>query len=215
MTLNVQSLSDRVYEILRWRIVVHDIAPGEPIRQDALASEFEISKVPLREALTRLDEGNFVHLITHKGFVASPLSLAEVDEIFSLRLMLEPLIAAKSALTADAAEQKAVEIALNRLKDDPGDISTGALARRSLISALFSQPGQATTVKLVLQLFDRAERYYCDRSLPQGQNLARVRALVSAWLRRDADGVLEDYTQWLQFRADAARRSMYLGAKAS
>ncbi len=49
MSLVVRTLSDRVYEIVREQIVTGRLADNAPIRQDALAAELGISKIPLRE----------------------------------------------------------------------------------------------------------------------------------------------------------------------
>ena len=54
MAIVVRSLSDLTYELVRKRILEGLIAPGSPVRQDAIAEELGVSKIPLREALGRL-----------------------------------------------------------------------------------------------------------------------------------------------------------------
>ena len=88
--IEVRTLADRVYDIVRDRILSGDMAGGEPIRQDAIAGELGISKIPLREALTRLEQFGLVTSYANRGYVVSSLSAEEAEEVFALRLKLEP-----------------------------------------------------------------------------------------------------------------------------
>ncbi len=63
MSIVVRTLSDRVFEAVREQILKGRLRNGEPIRQDALATALGISKIPLREALARLEQEGL--LINH------------------------------------------------------------------------------------------------------------------------------------------------------
>ncbi len=76
-------------EILRQRILTGDLKSGQPIRQEQIAQELGVSRIPLREALKQLEAEGFVTIEPHKGAVVSTLSLAEVQELFELRIHLE------------------------------------------------------------------------------------------------------------------------------
>ncbi len=67
MTIVVRTLSDRVFEIVRERIVSGALPETVPIRHDALASELGVSKIPLREALTRLEQEGLVRSQANRG----------------------------------------------------------------------------------------------------------------------------------------------------
>src|SRR3546814_5763822 len=56
MSIVVRTLSERVFDIVREQIVVGELATDMPIRQDALAAELGVSKIPVREALARLEQ---------------------------------------------------------------------------------------------------------------------------------------------------------------
>jgi DNA-binding GntR family transcriptional regulator len=88
--IEVRTLADRVYDVVRDRILAGDLAGGDPIRQDTIAAELGISKIPLREALTRLEQHGLVSSSANRGFVVAPLSAEEAEEVFALRLKLEP-----------------------------------------------------------------------------------------------------------------------------
>ncbi len=84
-----QSLPDAIAQDLRERILNGELAEGETIRQSTLAEEYNVSRMPAREALRRLDAEGLVHLTTNRGATVTLHSLAEIAEIFDLRAMLE------------------------------------------------------------------------------------------------------------------------------
>ncbi len=79
-----------VVEELRSRILSGSIAPGLPLRQQALAEELGVSRIPLREAIRLLSTEGLLDLVPHRGAFVSMISLAEVREFFEIRLKLEP-----------------------------------------------------------------------------------------------------------------------------
>ncbi len=76
-------------ERLRERILHGDYPEGAPLRQDALAAELGVSRIPVREALRQLEAEGLVTFSPHVGAVVSSLSLAEIKELFDLRALLE------------------------------------------------------------------------------------------------------------------------------
>lgn len=80
---------------MRERILSAQLPPLQPIRQDALAAELGISKIPLREALTRLEQQGLLRSAPNRGFFVPALDAQEAEEIFELRLQLEPAAAAR------------------------------------------------------------------------------------------------------------------------
>ena len=76
------SLPDKIADDLRERILSGEMAEGETIRQEALAKEYEVSRMPVREALKRLDSEGLVQLTTNRGASVTKHSLREIGEIF-------------------------------------------------------------------------------------------------------------------------------------
>ena len=64
-------------------------APGAPLRQEDLAAEFGVSRIPVREALNKLQAEGLVVVEPNRGAFVARLSAHEVDEIFDLRVLLE------------------------------------------------------------------------------------------------------------------------------
>lgn len=103
-----QALSDGVYETLKALVMDHRIAPGERLNIDALARDLEVSPTPVREALARLESDGLVTKRALVGYSAAPLlDDNALDQLFELRLLLEPYcagLAAKLATPETAVE---------------------------------------------------------------------------------------------------------------
>ena len=90
MSLIVRTLSEQIFTVVRERIVTGKLPADQPIRQDALAGELGVSKIPLREALARLEQEGLLISHANRGFFVRPMSAQDAEEIFALRLAIEP-----------------------------------------------------------------------------------------------------------------------------
>jgi DNA-binding GntR family transcriptional regulator len=201
VTIVVRTLSDRVFEIVRERIVSGALPETVPIRQDALASELGVSKIPLREALARLEQEGLVAGQANRGYTVRPMSAKQAEEIYELRLAVEPSAAAYAARHADDRYRAAAVEAFERLEEGASDDLLDAAARnRAFHAALVAAAGRDLTIDLVQRLSVLAERYVVAHLRPAGRgNRAHSehRALLDAWLARDADAVRAMLTRHL------------------
>lgn len=78
------ALTDRSYELLRYRIIDGRLAPDERLQIDRLSKDLGVSHTPIREALNRLASDRLVNLEPYKGFRVAPLL-----DPSSLRLLFE------------------------------------------------------------------------------------------------------------------------------
>ncbi|TPE64779.1 GntR family transcriptional regulator [Sandaracinobacter neustonicus] len=190
MSLVVRTLSDRVFEIVREQIVTGQLADNAPIRQDALAAELGISKIPLREALARLEQDGLIVSHANRGYFVQPLSAEQLDEIFELRLSIEPAAAAHAALAATDAERSAAIDAFERLDSAAGiNLAEVAVRNREFHIALTNSPDRPLTMQLVQRLSIMAERYVVAHLEPAGRETRahqEHRGLLDAFLARDA-----------------------------
>lgn len=92
-----KTVAAAVADALRHRILNGEFLPGAQLRQDALAIEFGISRIPVREALLQLEASGLVKIAPHRGAVVAGLSLEEIEDIFQLRVQLEPTLLVLSA----------------------------------------------------------------------------------------------------------------------
>jgi DNA-binding GntR family transcriptional regulator len=78
-----------VAKILRKRILAGAYSEQQFIRQETIAQELGVSRIPVREALTLLEAEGLLIREKYRGAVVPKLSLTEIDEIYALRLMIE------------------------------------------------------------------------------------------------------------------------------
>src|SRR6476619_5448200 len=104
-------LPDIIYDWLREQILVGQLMPGTEIRQELLARHFGTSRIPIREALNRLQAEGLITLRPRRGFAVTSLNYDEIVEIFELRMAVEEhamRIATKERTEADAHEVEAL-----------------------------------------------------------------------------------------------------------
>ena len=112
--------SERVTAAIRSAILGGRFAPGSRIRQEELADEFGTSRLPVREALKRLESEGLIILVPNSGAWVAKLDLAECIEVYKMRERLEPLALGEGAGSLPAAilermEQLATE--MERVED--------------------------------------------------------------------------------------------------
>ena len=84
-----QSLAAAVVERLRDQILNGELREGEQLRQDAIAAEFQISRIPVREALSHLAAEGLITIVANRGAVVSSLAPEEIEQLFETRAVLE------------------------------------------------------------------------------------------------------------------------------
>ena len=181
---------------LRERILAGDYAPGAALRQDILAAEFGTSKIPVREALVRLQSEGLVSIFPNRGFQVRPLATSELDEIFSLRLLMEPSAAARGAKLATVADQRAASASLERLNAamaSDGSTATGQLNRDFHVQLLVPRL-QPIAAEILGRLHALAQRYVQIHLQPAGRVKRAARehaALLKVWRARKPARVRE------------------------
>jgi DNA-binding GntR family transcriptional regulator len=93
-------LPKQIYAVIRERIMDGYYPAGTRLRERELAQEFNVSRVPFREALPLLEYDGFIQILPRRGAVVTQLSMRDVDELFDLRLALEPYAAHRAAENA-------------------------------------------------------------------------------------------------------------------
>ena len=84
-----QGLPETLAESLRERILNGEFKEGEPLIQEAIAQEYEVSRMPVREALRQLEACGLVAMHLHKGAVVTSVPTEQIAELFELRALLE------------------------------------------------------------------------------------------------------------------------------
>lgn len=133
--LDVVSVEESVYRLLRQEIAQLRRAPNERLPLHELTEQYQVSMTPIRQALRRLESEGLVTSIRHRGARVAPLSVDELEEIQAIRLGLETLLSrhgaeniTAAALTEMARRRKEMERAYRRADLD-GYIATFWLLR--------------------------------------------------------------------------------------
>lgn len=83
------SAAQKAYEEIKWRITEGVLSEGAPIRQDEMAQAIGVSKIPVREALSRLESEGLVVLTPNAGATVATLTVSDYIEMLDMRLALE------------------------------------------------------------------------------------------------------------------------------
>ncbi|GIW05902.1 MAG: hypothetical protein KatS3mg060_0707 [Dehalococcoidia bacterium] len=89
-------LSEEIYSTLRNAIIEERLPPGMKIVEERLASELGVSRIPLREALHKLERDGFVESLAHRGFRVASFSETDIRQIYEIREFLEVPAAVKA-----------------------------------------------------------------------------------------------------------------------
>lgn len=187
-----RTIADQVAELLRHRILTGQLRGGQPIRQEHLAAELGVSRIPLREALKQLAAEGFVTIASHKGAVVAELSVAEVEELFDLRLRLETWLLELAMPTMAAAEIAELEANLKEQRR-PDVLPRWGELNWHLHEIMYRPAGRPITLRLLKNIHDKIDRYLrLEVTMRAGRDrgLAEHEALVTACRKRDLPGAL-------------------------
>jgi len=140
-----KSLRDVAYDELRSRIIGLDLAPGTRLIERDLAEELAVSRIPLREAMQRLERDGLVVVVPRQGAIVSPFTVDDVRDLFDVRENLEVLAARLAAERADEEGLAALAAQLDTARDatERGDKAAIAAANakfHALIVDLAANP---------------------------------------------------------------------------
>ncbi len=189
--LQHRTLSAAIAEQLRQAILAGNLAAGSQLRQDALAAQFGVSRIPLREALFQLEAEGLIHIEAHKGAVVLGFARDEIDDVFELRVLLEPRLLARSVARMTASDYQDVErldvafetaIAQN-------DVARWGQLNAQLHMSLYLHaelPRTLTVVGALLQSSDRYTRLQLNRDTALVRAQREHRKLIALCRAGDA-----------------------------
>jgi DNA-binding GntR family transcriptional regulator len=182
-------MSNATLDNVRDRILSGKLGADCWIKQDVLAAELGISKIPLREALRKLEQEGLVKSEANRGFFVRPIVAAEAEDIFALRLKIEPDAVMQAAKAAGAYDRNVAVAALGQLEHAIDANSTDvAKLNRAFHVALVAPAHKLITADMVERLHILAERYVRMHLLPNERGVRanrEHRELLDAWMARD------------------------------
>lgn len=180
------SVKDKVYNELKQRIITLQLAPGEPIKEQELATRFEVSRTPIREALTILNHEGLVEIIPQKGAFVARLDFMMIREIYQLREVLEGLAARIAAPRIDIRKLNKIGKMLNGSEG----VDQIEKAGRGLHEFIIEVAGNRRLAEIVRILQNQIMRvHYLTARIPgrTGKSLQEHRKIIAALRKRKSD----------------------------
>ena len=118
---------ESIVDSLRTDILRGNLKSGQALKQDEIAAQFWVSKIPVREALVQLKTEGLVNFYHNRGAFVSELSAAEADEIYVMRIALETAVLARAIPNLTIAHLKHAEEILNAIDQEENIARWGEL----------------------------------------------------------------------------------------
>jgi DNA-binding GntR family transcriptional regulator len=159
----VETNADRAYEMVRERLVLLDIRPGEPINDERLAGELGLGRTPVREALKRLERDRLVIAYPRRGTFATAVDMTDLADISEIRKQLEPTAAARAARTASPdARERLAALATGIAEIDDADDPREVLRRDVHVHReIYRASGNPHLEHILVGLDAHATRIWC------------------------------------------------------
>lgn len=191
------SLAEQAYRLLRDKLVMLEIRPGDIINDAQLAAETGVGRTPVREAMKRLEGDHLLVSYPRRGTFATSVDITELAEVSDIRELLEPLAARRAALVASAevrAEIRSLAETIAAL--DNGNADQRALMRFDItVHRLIYRAAASSHLEEVLIRYDNlATRIWClvlDRVPPVAGHITEHIDLLNAIADGDAESAGE------------------------
>lgn len=144
---------------LRAMIGSGELAPGQRLRQEQLATQLGVSRVPVREALRALAAEGQVTYTPHRGYLVAQLSLAELTECYRLRDLLEDEAVRVAVPRLEEADLARMAAAITDMDRAVNDVAAVAAANRRFHFVLYRAAGMPRLLELIRILWDATDRY--------------------------------------------------------
>jgi len=158
MEARLDSTADAVAASLRDMIINGELQAGERLVERDLAEHFGISRIPMREAIQRLEREGLLDIFRNRGAVVRMLGAADVQEIYDMRVLLEGDAIYRSVKRFDDETLARAELVHRLLGESSVPRRQGEL-NREFHALLYSCCGNARLLKSIAELRSQVERY--------------------------------------------------------
>ncbi|PWJ84587.1 DNA-binding GntR family transcriptional regulator [Pseudaminobacter salicylatoxidans] len=175
-------VSERIYLALRQKIMRCEIVPGTTLDAASIASHYEVSKTPVRDAMQKLAADGLVMILPRSGYLVAPITFQAVHDILDMRAAIGPHAARQAARYATPAEIALLR-QIVREYDAPLDIGAMQQVARRFHIAIARCSRNKRVVALSESLFDELERllrFAIDFTVKTGEHSDEHTALVDA-----------------------------------
>ncbi|HSC90433.1 MAG TPA: GntR family transcriptional regulator [Gaiellaceae bacterium] len=211
-----RTLAERAVADLQEAILSGELAPGAPLRLEALAKALEMSPMPIREAIRELERLGLAEHVPHRGARVAQLTVEDLRDTYEARLALESLAvrhAAERFRDGDVAvAQRLLDDHLQAYRN--GDPTGGRSLHAEFHFALYAASGSNWLPRLIRPLWENSERYRIA-SLRAGRSLERRRGehqrILDACAAHDPAGAEAALRDHLVLTANLVARKMGVG----
>ena len=163
-TVSSMSYADQAYLVIRDKLIMLDIRPGEAIVESELAAQLKLGRTPVREALKRLEADRLVVSFPRRGTFATGVDVADLRHISQIRVNLEPVAARAAAENATAT----VRAHLLEMADRTETLEFGKTDRHELMRwdlrvhrAMYRAAGNPHLEDVLIRYDNLATRIFC------------------------------------------------------
>jgi DNA-binding GntR family transcriptional regulator len=181
------SAADIVFESLRRAVISGALKDGHPLRQEELALHFNTSRIPVREALTRLEQHGLAQARRYHGYTVAGMSRDQIEEICRFRALVEGEVVASAVRRASDATLALARRSCEAFANERDPVLWGE-RNREFHYALYRECGMPYHLEAIHAALDKTERYLVDQLvLTSGMRRARAehKAILVAFEARD------------------------------
>lgn len=208
------SLTSAVADRLREMIIRGEIQEGEQLRQDAIAADLQVSRIPVREALRRLEAEGLIKIVAHRGAVVSSLSSDEIQELFDMRAVLEPEVLRLSIPGLTEPDFKQAESILDTYEKAlwmKGDVGSWGRLNSEFHTVLYSRANRPHFMSVIRQINNNGDRYtrlqlYLTRAFERAKKEHRM--LLDLCRKRDVEAAVELLQQHIRTAGRTLKESL-------
>ena len=192
--LKRQTVTDLVEEHIAAKIMGGEYLGGHQIRQEAVAIELGVSRIPVREALLQLEARGLVVNRPHRGAVVADLSIDDAVELFEARMLLEPFLIGKAMeRLTESAIARAARVLVEYTAAVSNSAGPGELSRLNweFHLALLAPANSPRLIAFIQTLYNSADRYLrlqIRSQAAQARALAEHKRLFGYFKAGDAAG---------------------------
>lgn len=165
---------ERAYAAIKERILSASLPPHDPISESELALDLGVSRTPVREALAALEKDGLVKIIPGKGAFVAGFSLAELEDTFAVREVIEGLAARMAALRLDAGELTDLEAVFQSAGAGQDGAAAVRAAAEELHRLIVVRCGNARVQRLIAQMNDDVRRVRVRSTMVTGRTQRSV-----------------------------------------
>lgn len=165
-------------------------APGERLKEVALAETFRVSRATIREALRILENRGLVSILPQRGAQVTKLSRKELEDLFEIRAVLLGLVSRRAALSCTPEVERRLFAGFAALQAGRDDATAYAHASAAMVAELASCSGNQQLLDYIASFAQRIGRYSrlgLTTPARRRQSLGNWRLLLRAIVARDGD----------------------------